>query len=349
MNKLDTTAPHCGISGRTRLLVILFLMTCAVIAQWFVSIDNPWRHSLYGHIDSAMFFMGGKAWANGMIPYVDFSDSKGPVLWLINMIAYWISPTNYAGTFIIVIITQSFALYFLWLLNCKVTGNKLVSFFATVPMIIVFLYGMNFVENRAETYAQLPLSYLFYVLIAGLYKPEFLTKRIALLCGLCLMCLLLIKWTFFIIAGTISLGQATILFVNRRKDLVQFIIYNLYGMALTFLPFFIYFIFTNSLYPFFKEYFINTFYTISTKVSRLDIIIQMCSIMLSSLLNWGILLGIIIGNAFAFTNADKLKYLPLCVSILFIIGTSLSANFFLLYATDNLSIHQYVYVMWKSL
>lgn len=51
------------------------------------------------YADSNVFFLCGKGLAEGLIPYVDFTDSKGPFLWLIYGIGYIISPTNYWGVY----------------------------------------------------------------------------------------------------------------------------------------------------------------------------------------------------------------------------------------------------------
>ena len=51
----------------------------AIVVLSLVSTDS-WTHCLYDHHDSATFFASGKAWMSGMVPYVDFSDSKGPLL-----------------------------------------------------------------------------------------------------------------------------------------------------------------------------------------------------------------------------------------------------------------------------
>lgn len=68
------------------------------ILFFFISSDS-YTHDLWYKNDSAWFYMCGKAWMNGMIPYVDFSDSKGPLLFLIYGIGYLLSPRNYLGIF----------------------------------------------------------------------------------------------------------------------------------------------------------------------------------------------------------------------------------------------------------
>lgn len=76
--------------------IILSLFVFVVLL--FVSSDSYTHHKFY-HWDSVVFFTSGKAWVNGMVPYVDYADSKGPLLWFINWFGYIISPHDYTGIF----------------------------------------------------------------------------------------------------------------------------------------------------------------------------------------------------------------------------------------------------------
>ena len=67
----------------------------------FITSWDSWLYDSINHYDVCWFFACGKAWMNGLIPYVDFSDSKGPLLWLIYGIGYLISPHNYLGVFLL--------------------------------------------------------------------------------------------------------------------------------------------------------------------------------------------------------------------------------------------------------
>ena len=55
---------------------------------------------LYSHIfiyDSAWYFICGKAWVEGLKPYIDFADSKGPLLWSIYALAYKLHSYSLVG------------------------------------------------------------------------------------------------------------------------------------------------------------------------------------------------------------------------------------------------------------
>ena len=56
--------------------------------------------------------MCGKAVMNGLTPYVDFTDSKGPLLWLIYGIGYLLSPRNYVGVWILSCLAYAGTFYY---------------------------------------------------------------------------------------------------------------------------------------------------------------------------------------------------------------------------------------------
>lgn len=78
----------------------IFIASYIIICLFLISTDS-FTHDLYIRDDSAIYFMSGKAWMNGLVPYTDFADSKGPLLWLIYGIAYLLSPYNYLGVFFV--------------------------------------------------------------------------------------------------------------------------------------------------------------------------------------------------------------------------------------------------------
>ena len=82
-----TFAQRCAISVLLS-FVLLFLLS-----------PDGYTHQLYGRLDSAMFFTQGHAWSKGMLPYVDFTDSKGPLLFAFYALGAWLSPTTYHGVF----------------------------------------------------------------------------------------------------------------------------------------------------------------------------------------------------------------------------------------------------------
>ena len=100
---------------------ILLLLVSFVIL--LVLSPDSYTHQVYGRLDSAMFFMQGHAWTKGMVPYVDFTDSKGPLLFLIYAVGAWLSPTTYHGVFWISVIVYTLIFYFTYRSACLLMDN----------------------------------------------------------------------------------------------------------------------------------------------------------------------------------------------------------------------------------
>lgn len=82
------------VVGRYPLLLTIF----AVVVLLFISKDS-YLHDMGNHYDSAWFLTCGRAWVNGLLPYADFSDSKGPLLWAIYAVGYVLNRHSYVGVF----------------------------------------------------------------------------------------------------------------------------------------------------------------------------------------------------------------------------------------------------------
>ena len=80
--------------------VLLLFTLWSFIIQLFLSNDSPF-FGVAHHLDSAWFFMEGKAFIIGMRPYVEFSDFKGPIIWLFYGLGYLLSPHDYHGMYVV--------------------------------------------------------------------------------------------------------------------------------------------------------------------------------------------------------------------------------------------------------
>ncbi len=128
---------------------MLFLLSFVLLL--LLSPDS-YLADIYGmRCDSAWFFTCGKAWMEGMTPYVDFADSKGPLLWLIYGVGYLLSPATYHGVFWLSVVTYTVAFHFIWLtarLFLKKRESALVVL--AMPFFLFFIFYHN--EVRAEDF-----------------------------------------------------------------------------------------------------------------------------------------------------------------------------------------------------
>ena len=108
-------------------------------------------HPFGGRCDSSWFFTAGKAWMEGMTPYVDFADSKGPLLWLIYGIGYLLTPTSYSGVFWLSVIAYTFTFAFIWQ-TCRLKLRKRNSLIVVACMSLCFFCRIYHTEVRAEDF-----------------------------------------------------------------------------------------------------------------------------------------------------------------------------------------------------
>ncbi len=238
--------------------IVLFIF----IILFLVSPDS-YTHDLFNRTDTAWFFMCGKAWMNGMIPYIDFADSKGPLLWLIYGLGYLLSPYNYIGVFWISFIMYALVyIYILKLAAIFINNKRLVLLCPILLTLSLFNPWFHF-EIRAEDWCQLFIILSLYEACKMLYVINECHNYLKsfFIFGCCFAATLLIKFNIAImLAGII----AYCLFYVIRNDLGFFkmSIALIAGGAFVITPFMVTFIYQDNLNSFITEYFINTLKTV---------------------------------------------------------------------------------------
>lgn len=242
--------------NKTNLTAYMLITAYTFIILFWLS-TNSYTHDLFDRVDSACFFMCGKSWMNGMTPYDDFADSKGPLLWLIYGIGYLISNNSYVGVFWI-----EFLFYVFTFIICF----KLASLFLDKDKSIIAVMLLSFAvfhkklhyETRAEDFCQLFIA-------LGLYITFYISKfsksisfgkiiKYSFILGLSFGALLMIKYNIAVMFGIFML--ATLIY-TRRSDIFKVIFAMALGTLAIVGPFFIYFIINGNLQDMLREYVFN--------------------------------------------------------------------------------------------
>lgn len=245
---------------RTKWPIAFILLTFSFFLLLVLGNDSPLL-LMYDHVDSSWFFMGGKALMNGLIPYVDFTDSKGPLLWLIYGIGYLLSPTDFNGIFIIGII-----LYWgIFILTYKTAFSFLDSsakaLLVTVLSSIFFFMPVIHDEIRAEDFNQFFNIAILYSIVMLFINGGSIVKY-GILLGICLGGSLLLKFSFTILSSIpIVMIILYELSQSARKG-VKFLGFIIAGFSLFTMPFVIYLVCIGAFKDFIHEYFINSYITI---------------------------------------------------------------------------------------
>ena len=248
-------------SRQLSLSVYAVLLLFTLFLLYTSGADGPLR-SHYPHGDSSWFFMGGKAWMSGLTPYVDFTDSKGPFLWLLYGIGYLLHPTSFAGMFWIEVLFYwgTFTLIYKIARIFSLTSAQslIAAFISAIFFFLPIVHG----EMRTEDFNQL-FSALAVYSIARILIEKGSLRRYGFYLGIVLALTLLMKFNFAMLAGVPVF--IILIFSGCRygwKGFFKFFLSVSLGAVCILLPFLLYFIHVGALEAFIREYFVNTFLTI---------------------------------------------------------------------------------------
>ena len=263
LNKTNGAMPD----ARTPRWVYATLALLSFGILFFVSPDS-YTHDVFGQLDAPWFFLCGKAWMNGMVPYVDFADSKGPLLWLIFGLGYLLSPMDYIGVFWI-----SVAFYFVTYLYTYKTArlfladDRLSVACAAMMSLFYFNPAVHY-EIRAEDFALTFVALLLYLCCKSLYserRSKTTAYRSLFATGLCLGVLAFVKFNIAAMASIFALFLM-IEGWRQRCGIAKMALLAFSGFVAVALPFVVYFLSVDALGAFLYEYFIQTTETVGNSM-----------------------------------------------------------------------------------
>lgn len=121
-------------------------------------------------MDAACFYMAGKAWAHGLLPYVNFVDVKGPLLFWIHKTAYQLAPGTTHGIFMVHWL-GTFATLLLGYRTARIflpgAGKAVVA--ALLSAVFLFFPGLYICGGQAEELMLPFLAWLIYCLCSVYY------------------------------------------------------------------------------------------------------------------------------------------------------------------------------------
>ena len=231
----------------------------------FSSSTTLFKPDCFG-FDSAFFQSIGKLWLEGIIPYRDYFDHKGPVLFMINALGYMFSNTR-LGLFLVQSVFFSISLSLAYL-TVRQFVNKMYSVIILVVMILYL--GMVFGEgNLSEEYS---LPFIFCML---LFQSKWLKKQkksnaegtavshpkiYSFIYGVCFMMIALIRINNALIP---CVGILCIVwFLARQKQwkmIFQNALFVIFGALVVFIPVAAYFYINNAFVSFINGTFLFNF------------------------------------------------------------------------------------------
>ena len=251
MNNMQLTPP-CRLTVLS--WIGFFLFSFFLVA--LLSPDSFLTHLCAHRADSAWFFTCGKAWMEGMTPYVDFADSKGPLLWLIYGIGYILSPTSYIGVFWLSVLSYTVTFAIVWRTARLFVGRREALLVLAVMPALMFYRGIH-EEVLGEDFCMPWICVGIYCTCRALMSPQGTSvRKYAFWLGVGMAWCLLIKWNWFVLMGGMALVVLGVSFGRKSADGLLF---GLLGIAALALPFVVYFLLKGNLEAMVQEYFVNTF------------------------------------------------------------------------------------------
>ena len=192
----------------------------------------------------------------GMTPYIDFADSKGPLLWLIYGIGYLLSPTSYLGVFWLSVLSYTVTFAAVWRTARFYVGQRESLLVFVIMPAMIFYRGVH-EEVRAEDFCLPWICIGLYCTCRALMSSKATSiKKYAFWLGIGMAWCLLIKWNLFVLMGGMALVMLGVSLSRKRIDALLF---GLIGIFVLILPFAIYFLWKGNMTAMIKEYFVNTF------------------------------------------------------------------------------------------
>lgn len=243
-----------------------FLCIMIFVAILFVTFFSISTSPLYidEGKDSVIFKSMGLAITQGKVPYVDFFDHKGPVLYFINALGQWLIPGR-MGIFLLQIIATSVSLVYLFK-TARLFLNGVQS--VCVMAVTLFLLGGLYQEgNQCEEWILAFVSPCLYLLLSDIVHGvlKHISPFHGMLYGICF------GMTFFIrpndalaILGGALLGAicySWFVMNENGKRIIYDILAFIGGFVLICIPIFVYFSYHDALNDFIYGLFIyNSLY-----------------------------------------------------------------------------------------
>ncbi len=310
-----------SFSASSVVIVVLMILVVPLLLLFF-SIDSP-CYEVWGKMDSSWYFTAGKAWFSGMVPYVDFSDSKGPLLWLIYGLGYGLSHFNYVGVWLITCIFYIVTTFFNYRTVRIFVDRRWLSLVVALLMLTFYFNPIIHDETRCEDFCQPFIALSLWATCRLLYQGGVSRhfKQKAWLVGLSIGATLLIKFTL----AMMVLFFAVIIGVEAKRS-GSFKAWGvawrvLAGATFVCLPLVVAFAVRGNLDDFFREYFIVTS-QISSHAPRLNVIKWLLG---GGFLSWLIIVMSVNTGAMFFV-AKRRAWMPVVAFFWFLLVTVQNAE-----------------------
>lgn len=205
--------------------------------------DYPSYSGVYDGADSLHFQTDGQNWLHGRIPYRDTFDHKGPIIYLVNMLGWWLGGEGCYGIIVFQIIALTITLIYAWKLSQLAKKSVLWGGISIAIMLIIMISGYS-AGNTVQEYNLPFLIIAMYYLVRYFYepKPGVHNPKWAFIYGITIGACLLLQLTHAIpVCAGILVIIVVLIKQKQWKNLWQNILYGFAGVLVMWIPFAVYF------------------------------------------------------------------------------------------------------------
>ena len=310
--------------------VLAFAILLFTSKNSFLYVFNDW-------VDANAFFTMGKSMMNGVVPYRDLFEQKGPLLYLIYGIGYLLSNYSFHGVFVLEVLSFTIFLYY---------AHKTISMFLEEKYSFLMLPFVAFIVTTTYAFAQggsceefcLPFFAVSLYYFIKHFRESQLTDKEIYINGVIAGCVLLMKFTM--LGFWIGFGLFIFIDLLKRENIKKAFMFCLKFLIGMFIPFalaLLYLLITGGIKDFFEDYFIinMTAYEAGKKYSFIQRIIRIFRTIFIAFRQNGVLFVSTIASLpiFVWFIKDKNKYFKL-----YLIGLMFFTLFFIFW---GLKIYRY--------
>lgn len=243
-----------------------FLILAAVVIISICSTSSP-LYAFNTWVDANCFFTVGKSMLQGMVPYRDLFEQKGPLLYTLHALTSLVSDDSFLGVYFLEILCCFFFLVYaskLLRLFCRDSVLLLVPLLgAAVCASTAFQMG-----DSAEELCLPLLVYAGYVGVKALQENTLPSHREFFFLGITSACVLWIKYTILgFYLGWIVAPACLALSQRRFGELLKKLGVLIVGIFTVTLPFLLYFGWNHALPDLFEVYFYDNIFLYSNMES----------------------------------------------------------------------------------
>ena len=199
--------------------------------------------------DSLHFQTDALSWLQGRVPYRDFFDHKGPIVYLVNLLGFLLGGGTRYGIIFFQILALTVTLVFVWKISQLAKKSYLWGGISVVITLAFLAVSYN-VGNTVQEYNLPFITAALYLMVKYFYQPKLgeHNPKWALVYGIGIGACIMLQITNAIL---LCVGILTIGIVLLRQKLWQNLwkncLYGLLGIAIVCVPFVIYLLWNHAL------------------------------------------------------------------------------------------------------